>query len=176
MSRLRAKKKAEKGFSRLRSVRPLGAQVDTELYFEIKLVQCSETKAPLLGIGFSTVDTAVNDFKGHIGWRKGTVGWHGDKGCLYFEKGTGGINIGPKWAKGDVVGCGWNPASSEVYFTHQGTMLEHKVDISKWGNNVALFPYVSSHQLGAVFEIAAGKRLSEAEGYTSQPKPASDLP
>ncbi|CAG8724268.1 4383_t:CDS:2, partial [Racocetra fulgida] len=52
-------------------------------------------------------------------WVHGTIGYHGDNGRLYHERGTGEF-FGPCYNVGDTVGCGINFLNMEIFFTKNG--------------------------------------------------------
>jgi hypothetical protein len=57
------------------------------------------------------------------GWRKGSYGWHGDDGKLYFEVDVIGRMCSTKWVMGDTIGCGVNFETSEIFFTRNGEFV-----------------------------------------------------
>ena len=65
------------------------------------------------------------------GWKSGSYGYHGDEGKLFVSSGFG-VPYGPKFFKGDVVGCGVEYGS--LYFTKNGKHLGAAVNVD--GNKI----------------------------------------
>ncbi|CAG8697084.1 8339_t:CDS:2, partial [Cetraspora pellucida] len=86
-------------------------------YFEIKVIDKGERGC--IGIGLT---------KGHIpldrmpGWEQESIGYHGDDGLLYLERGRGD-KYGPLYTTGDTVGCGINYYDKSIFFTKNGVNL-----------------------------------------------------
>jgi hypothetical protein len=66
------------------------------------------------------------------GWRHHSFGYHGDNGKLYFGFGKGQGNSGlaqqsehdrQPFSTGDTVGCGYNAAAKQVFFTLNGKLV-----------------------------------------------------
>ena len=58
------------------------------------------------------------------GWRMGSYGYHGDNGQKYGSYHQGkGLPYGPEFGTGDVVGCGWDRGTGNVFFTKNGVHL-----------------------------------------------------
>ncbi|CAG8829758.1 8459_t:CDS:2, partial [Dentiscutata erythropus] len=55
-------------------------------------------------------------------WERDTIGYHGDDGYLYCERGTG-IKFGPLYTTDETVGCGINYYDKEIFFTKNGINL-----------------------------------------------------
>jgi len=72
---------------------------------------------------------------GMPGWKRGSWAYHGDDGQLFLENGRG-REFGDLYRAGDVVGCGANIDTDELFFTRNGTWigelpqtsLEHRTD------------------------------------------------
>lgn len=56
------------------------------------------------------------------GWEQDTIGYHGDDGNLYRERGTG-VKYGPLYTTGETVGCGINFFDKYIFFTKNGVSL-----------------------------------------------------
>ncbi|KAK9760716.1 hypothetical protein K7432_014967 [Basidiobolus ranarum] len=57
------------------------------------------------------------------GWNIYSVGYHSDDGRKYVDDGYGGRNYSSSFGVGDVVGCGYDRTSGNVFFTLNGTNL-----------------------------------------------------
>jgi len=66
--------------------------------------------------------TKASLLKKLVGWETGTVGYHGDDGCLYTGSGKGHA-FGPTYSEEDVIGCGVNFVRKKVFFTKNGNYL-----------------------------------------------------
>ncbi|CAG8502903.1 17536_t:CDS:2 [Acaulospora colombiana] len=86
-------------------------------YFEITVIDCGHRGC--IGIGLSKPGTRLNRMPG---WEPDTIGYHGDDGHLYYERGTG-RKFGPLYTTGETVGCGINYYDKEVFFTKNGVSL-----------------------------------------------------
>ncbi|KAF0538641.1 SPRY-domain-containing protein [Gigaspora margarita] len=86
-------------------------------YFEITVLDKGE--GGCIGIGLCKSDVELNILPG---WIEDTVGYHGDNGRLYCERGTGEF-FGPCYDTGDTVGCGINFLTMEIFFTKNGIYL-----------------------------------------------------
>jgi hypothetical protein len=56
------------------------------------------------------------------GWVKDTYGYHGDDGQVFHNNGQG-KPWGPRYNTGDIIGCGINFKTGEVFFTKNGEFL-----------------------------------------------------
>ncbi|KAL7712083.1 B30.2/SPRY domain-containing protein [Entamoeba marina] len=93
-------------------------------YFEVEVQNYC-----IISIGL--VDSILYEFKEnrHVGWDKNSIGFHSDDGALYIEDGTNPIpNYGKAYGgkNGDrnIVGCGYNTTTKEVFYTVNGTKLK----------------------------------------------------
>lgn len=66
--------------------------------------------------------TKASLLKKLVGWETGTIGYHGDDGCLYLGSGKGHA-FGPTYTTGDTIGCGVNFSKKQVFFTKNGSYL-----------------------------------------------------
>jgi Ran-binding protein 9/10 len=56
------------------------------------------------------------------GWREFSWGYHGNDG-MTFTEGHRGLDYGPKFGKGDIVGCGVDWQTEAYFFTLNGQFL-----------------------------------------------------
>ena len=86
-------------------------------YFEMTVLNAGKKGA--IGIGLTRKGSRLNHMPG---WSKETVGYHGDNGLVYLgtKLNERGIEYGPIFGKGDVVGCGIDFDSNTVFFTRNG--------------------------------------------------------
>ena len=69
-----------------------------------------------MGIGLSERNVNLNRLPG---WDQISYGYHGDDGNFFASSGKG-IEYGPTFTTGDVVGCGINFVTREIFFTKNG--------------------------------------------------------
>ncbi|CAG8601628.1 2247_t:CDS:2 [Dentiscutata heterogama] len=86
-------------------------------YYEMTVVNCGDRGC--IGIGLSKPATRLNRMPG---WEPDTIGYHGDDGNLYCERGTG-VKFGPLYTTGETVGCGINFFDKFIFFTKNGVIL-----------------------------------------------------
>ncbi|CAG8486459.1 9800_t:CDS:2 [Cetraspora pellucida] len=97
----------------IRADKPIPPEVGL-YYFELTVLNSGESGC--IGIGYCKTDVDLNILPG---WVYGTIGYHGDNGRLYRERGTGEF-FGPCYNAGDTVGCGINFLNMEIFFTKNG--------------------------------------------------------
>ncbi|KAL7722260.1 B30.2/SPRY domain-containing protein [Entamoeba marina] len=93
-------------------------------YFEVEVQNYC-----IISIGL--VDSRRYEFEEdrHVGWDKGSIGFHADDGCLFIGHGTNPIEnygkaYGGKNGEKNIVGCGYNAITQEIFYTVNGTKLE----------------------------------------------------
>ena len=60
------------------------------------------------------------------GWRNGGWGYHGDDGNKYwFDQNWANDSFGPIFTTGDVIGCGVNNISHQLFFTRNGFVIDN---------------------------------------------------
>jgi hypothetical protein len=77
-------------------------------------------KHRIVGIGFCSGQAIIH--MTFPGWEEFTWGYHSDDGKVYTE-GASGRKYGPKFGKGDIVGCGVDWKSEAYFFTLNGKFL-----------------------------------------------------
>ncbi|KAL7712045.1 B30.2/SPRY domain-containing protein [Entamoeba marina] len=84
-------------------------------------------------ISVGCIDSISYEFKEnmHVGWNRGSIGYHSDDGALFISDGINSIEnygkaYGEKNGEKNVVGCGYNTITNEVFFTVNGTKLQPK--------------------------------------------------
>jgi Ran-binding protein 9/10 len=87
------------------------------LYWEIQILGLGEGSAITMGFAHGKYD-----LESHPGWNSHSFALHGDDGHIFFSIGSGMI-WGPRFSLGDVVGCGINPKTQEIWYTHNGKFL-----------------------------------------------------
>lgn len=87
-------------------------------YFEIEIhgITRGAPVGSTIGIGFQGKDCVLNRLPG---WEPNSWGYHGDDGQIYQVRAEG-KPYGPKYGKGDVVGCGINFKTRTAFFTRNG--------------------------------------------------------
>jgi hypothetical protein len=118
-------------------------------YFEVTIVD-----AGLKGyIGFGFVDEHYK-FDRQPGWDPESYGYHGDDGQVYHSEGSG-CPWGPLYTTGDVVGCGVNFLTGEVFFTKNGQFLGV---CFKGAKDFELIPAVGLHSPGEKVYLNFGQK------------------
>lgn len=86
-------------------------------YYEIKII--SKGKAGYMGVGLAAADVNMQRLPG---WDNKSYGYHGDDGHSFCSSGTG-VEYGPKFTTGDVIGCGYNLVENICFYTKNGLNL-----------------------------------------------------
>jgi len=90
-------------------------------YFEVTICT-SQHKFPIFGIGF-----APYMFKDQMtGWSNGSIGYHGDDGKVYDNKGESSTTF-RKYTVNDTVGAFWDKISGEIFFVWNGEVLGRNI-------------------------------------------------
>ena len=119
-------------------------------YYEVKILHDGKTKEIEIGI------TEKEDYEFNVGMDG--IGYRGCNGMLYKSIARNGTSFGPTFAKADVIGCGVNLTTHQVFFTKNGEIIgftRHYFDtalgFSSW------FPAVSLKAKNAKVEINFGE-------------------
>jgi len=89
-------------------------------YFEVKILDAGAGVNSFLSVGLSA--SPMNEFQ-QVGWSRFSAGYHSDDGKLYCETYQNGQALGPKYSKGDIVGCGHDSETGRCFFTLNGDYL-----------------------------------------------------
>ncbi|KAF2453509.1 hypothetical protein BDY21DRAFT_388112 [Lineolata rhizophorae] len=117
-------------------------------YFEVTML--SKSKEGLVGIGFSGPKVPLSRLPG---WEPDSWAYHGDDGYVFCCT-VSGKNYGPRFGTADVVGCGINFRTGEVFFTKNGNDLGVTFDKVKHDK---LFPSVGMKRPGEHLKVNFGK-------------------
>ncbi|OMJ29853.1 Ran-binding protein 9 [Smittium culicis] len=109
-------------------------------YYETEIK--NKGKHGYIGIGLSGLKVSLNRLPG---WDSDSWGYHGDDG-FSFNSNSSGKPYGPKFTKGDIVGCGVNFITSEVFFVKNGVLLGAAIKDHTYNN--LLFPTVGLRTVG----------------------------
>lgn len=72
-----------------------------------------------MGVGLSDKQVHLNRLPG---WDCVSYGYHGDDGNFFSSSGKG-VYYGPQYTTGDVIGCGLNFVTKQIFFTKNGQNL-----------------------------------------------------
>ena len=86
---------------------------------EAKITDCCR----LIGIGFSFPKVVTNRLPG---WEEHSWAYHSDDGYIFCCS-PSGKDYGPRFANGDVIGCGVNFRTGSAFFTKNGVNLGMKL-------------------------------------------------
>ncbi|KAL5606112.1 hypothetical protein BROUX41_006120 [Berkeleyomyces rouxiae] len=117
LSHVGTKQQNENETSGIRANCPVTKEVGI-YYYEVKIHQ-SKASENKIGVGFVTKKTSLSK---PPGWEAGSYGYHGDDGGKF----SGSLHGGPyhtKFSANDIIGCGVNFYTNEVFFTMNGQAL-----------------------------------------------------
>ncbi|KAG4305188.1 hypothetical protein PORY_001358 [Pneumocystis oryctolagi] len=137
-------------------------------YYEIEIL--SKGYEGLIGIGFCKSTVPLNRLPG---WESDSWGYHGDDGHSFCCQGIG-KEYGPKFTKGDIIGCGINFSSGTGFYTKNGVYL----GIAFRDLKGTFYPSVGLRTLGEhvranfgkkpfVFDIEQYMRIEKSKAYQS---------
>ena len=117
-------------------------------YYEVKILHDGKTKEIEIGI------TEKEDYESNVGYDG--IGYRGCNGMLYESIASNGRVFGPTFAKADVIGCGVNLTTNQVFFTKNGEMIGLTNQYLSPGD-LSWFPAVSLKAKNAKVEINFGE-------------------
>ncbi|EDR28928.1 hypothetical protein EDI_249480 [Entamoeba dispar SAW760] len=86
-------------------------------YIEVEV----KGKNPVISIGL--IENENVDRNAHVGWNKGTIGFHSDDGKLFNEDGNG-VRFDEPYKEGDVIGCGYIHQLNCPFYTRNGKLIK----------------------------------------------------
>ncbi|KAL7074000.1 hypothetical protein ACQ4LE_006566 [Meloidogyne hapla] len=120
-------------------------------YFEITVV--SKGQDGFMGIGLSEKNVSLNRLPG---WDAISYGYHGDDGNFFSSSGKG-VEYGPTFTTGDVIGCGLNFVTRQLFFTKNGHHLGVANALSIPLNN-DLFPTMGMQTADEMIDANFGQK------------------
>ncbi|KAF4547992.1 Ankyrin repeat-containing protein 14 [Elsinoe fawcettii] len=121
---------------------------DQRPYFEIEIEQTGEKS--LIALGFCQ---DLSYTMGLPGWRTGSWALHLDDGTLYLESYLGKVYCAPMaCGSKDVMGCGINYGTDELFFTKNGTYL----GLAARAPRGRLYPVVGVGDVGVSVKVNFG--------------------
>jgi len=87
-------------------------------YFEIKVISKGKNGYIAVGVADDKVKLARLP-----GWDENSYGYHGDDGNVFTGSGTG-VNYGPTFTTGDIIGCCFDLVARTIFFTKNGENLD----------------------------------------------------
>jgi hypothetical protein len=117
-------------------------------YYEVKII--SKGRDGFIGMGLSDYKVKLNRLPG---WDENSYGYHGDDGNIFAASGSGQA-YGPTFTTGDVIGCCFNLAEKQIFFTKNGENL----DIAFKGvTSTTLFPTLGMQTPGEIVQANFGQ-------------------
>lgn len=117
-------------------------------YFEVKILNDGKTKEIEIGIATDELNYTKN-----VGYEENCIGYRGNNGKLYEQ--NYGRAYGATFGKDDVVGCGFNLQTNNVFFTKNGVIIG--LINQGFNDNKNWFPAVSLHSKKTKVEINFGE-------------------
>ncbi|KAI1701983.1 SPRY domain-containing protein [Ditylenchus destructor] len=147
--RYRGKGATHKDAAAVRANRPIPKSC-VVYYFETKIVNGGNSA--FMGIGFSEKTVNLNRLPG---WDPTSYGYHGDDGNFFSSSGKG-VEYGPTFTTDDIVGCGVNFVTREIFFTKNGTHLGFAARNIQ--TNADLYPTVGMQTVGEMIDANFGQK------------------
>ena len=129
---------------------------DPIFYFEIEIID--EGSKRDITIGFSDKEVVLNKQCGTI---SKSYGYNGD-GKIYG--GETKEAFGPKFKKGDVIGCGFYFSKNAIFFTYNGKFIKYAFNNAE---QATYYPTVSLHSLNECIKANFGRTnyVFDIEGF-----------
>ncbi|KAI1701982.1 SPRY domain-containing protein [Ditylenchus destructor] len=105
-----------------------------------------------MGIGLSEKTVNINRLPG---WDPTSYGYHGDDGNFFSSSGKG-VEYGPTFTTDDIVGCGVNFVTREIFFTKNGTHLGFAARNIQTSSD--LYPTFGMQTIGLIIEANFGQK------------------
>ncbi|OZJ06478.1 hypothetical protein BZG36_00570 [Bifiguratus adelaidae] len=141
--------KSDRDAATVRANRPIPPQTGI-FYFEMEVV--SKGVEGFIGLGVCAKDVELARLPG---WEPDSYGYHGDDGQKFSSRSEKGKEYGPKYTKGDVIGCGVNFVDRSIFYTkngkHLGTAFENII-------KRPLYPCIGMRSTGEEAKINFGQR------------------
>lgn len=102
------------------------------------------------------------DIYSQPGWKLGSYAYHSDDGKKYADSGQG-KEFGPKFKEGDIVGCGRNFKTKEVFFTKNGIMVG--VAFQNVKNSEILHPIVGLDNSEVILNLGTKNFAFDIKSY-----------
>ncbi|KID65885.1 Ankyrin repeat-containing domain protein, partial [Metarhizium hybridum] len=138
-----------------RANHPMVPTRDDVYYFEVTIVNEGLNSSPCkrLAVGFCREDTPLGS-SADSSW--GGWWYHGGNGHFGNQEDYVNPNCGPKYGKGDVIGCGVNFKHRTAFYTKNGEIIEYMASGLAFQNvQGRLYPAVMVHADMAGFELKA---------------------
>ncbi|OBR07537.1 SPRY domain-containing protein [Colletotrichum higginsianum IMI 349063] len=166
-------------------VRYIGPRGQTERDHEAFCIRADNPMPPQCGIYYFEVNvlsgkrddmTIVIGFSGKSvglarppGWEADSWGYHSDDGHCYAGQ-TAGKPYGPSFTASDVIGCGVNFRTGEVFFTKNGVHLG--IAFREVGKACSLYPTVGLKKSGEHIRVNFGQTpfFFDIDGMMTQEK------
>ncbi|KAI1706344.1 SPRY domain-containing protein [Ditylenchus destructor] len=122
-------------------------------YFEIKVINGGTNDYDnYMGIGLSEKTVNLNRLPG---WDPTSYGYHGDDGNFFSSSGRG-VEYGPTFTTDDIVGCGVNFVTREIFFTKNGRHLGFAARNIQ--TSADLYPTVGMQTVGEMIDANFGQK------------------
>eukprot|EP00293_Proteomonas_sulcata_P014864 CAMPEP_0184292940 /NCGR_PEP_ID=MMETSP1049-20130417/4584_1 /TAXON_ID=77928 /ORGANISM="Proteomonas sulcata, Strain CCMP704" /LENGTH=439 /DNA_ID=CAMNT_0026600863 /DNA_START=101 /DNA_END=1420 /DNA_ORIENTATION=- len=117
-------------------------------YFEMRVIDAGTRGCMAIGLGNASFNVTR-----HPGWEPGSYGYHGDTGRKFCSP-TRGEPYGAKYGAEDIVGCGINFRTREIFFTKNGKNL----GVAFTEPGASYFPTIGLHSEGETVELNFGQK------------------